>query len=547
MRDTGYEFRLPGNPKFMGPRDAVGLIKDGDVLANSGLAANQRASIIYWAIKELFLETGHPKNLTVMSIGGHGGRGRVPGTLEELGVQGLCRRFISGHMETYKSYLKLGDEKRIELQCIPQGVMALLFDAQARGEDSVLLKTGVGTFIDPRAGRGSPLTGPGHEQLVTVEGDRLRYRIPKINVAVFNAPAADHEGNIYFKNAAMIGESYEIAMAAHRNGGKVIANVGLLVDKGYDDQFLPADFVDAVVVYPDTEQTGAIPHRKFWSVFTPGSTMNMDEGIARLKFFNQVLGVTPRRNEVDNALARLAAAVFADNAHRGVYVNIGVGLPEEVCREIYEGHLIDDITLLTESGVIGGLPAPGVFFGAAVCPEKIITSPGIFKMCYEKLDVTCLGLLQADSLGNVNVSKRGEGDINYVGPGGFIDLTTAAKMIIFTGTWMAHSKMEIADGKLKIIKQGTPKFVDSVDEITFCGTEAIKAGKKVFYVTNVGVFTLTERGMELVEVMPGVDIKRDILDFSPMRIILPENGEVPVVGREIVTGEGFELHLKDSA
>ncbi len=126
-----------------------------------------------------------------------------------------------------------------ELQCIPQGTMALLIDGLGHGRDSLLSSTGVGTFIDPRVGTGSRVASTG-EQLVTVEGDRLRYRIPPIDVAIFNAPAADRHGNIYVKHCAMIGETAEMARAAKRRGGCVIANVGLIVDEGYDRIYLPA-------------------------------------------------------------------------------------------------------------------------------------------------------------------------------------------------------------------------------------------------------------------------------------------------------------------
>ena len=67
---------------------------------------------------------------------------------------------------------------------------------------------------------------------------------------------------------------------------------------------------------------------------------------------------------------------------------------------------------------------------------------------------------------------------------------------------------------------------------------------KVFYATNVGVFRLTARGMELTRGMPGVDVQKDIIDFAPMKIVLPEDGEVPVVDESSVTGNGFRLELK---
>jgi len=80
-RDTHYGFTVPGNAKFMSPRDAVKLIRDGDVLAFSGLAGSQHATIMHWAIREVYEETGHPRGVTAMTVGGMGGRGIVPGTI----------------------------------------------------------------------------------------------------------------------------------------------------------------------------------------------------------------------------------------------------------------------------------------------------------------------------------------------------------------------------------------------------------------------------------------------------------------------------------
>ena len=546
-RDTHYRFTAPDNPRFMGPRDAVKLIHDGDVIATSGLAGNQRVAIMYWALREVFEETGHPRNITMLCTGGMGGRGKVPGSMEELGVEGLCTRLITGHQETFKSMLRLAEEGKLEVQCIPQGIVALLIDAQGRGEDSLLVRTGIGTFLDPRVGTGTHIFDPKAEQLVTVENDLLRYRIPKINVAMFGAPAADREGNVYLKNASVIAESVEIIRAARANHGKVIVNVGHIVEKGHDDFFIPAEDVDAIVFDPNCEQSISIKYRKFWSLLTTDSTVPVDEAIARLRFVNKVLGITPRRTKIDVAIARLAATVFAENARKEMFVNVGVGLPEEVSRVLYEAGMFKYVTLFTESGVIGGLPAPGVFFGAAACPQKMISSAEVFKMCYQRLDGTMLGVVQADTEGNVNVSKRGEGPRNYVGPGGFIDMITAAKMIIFVTSWTAHGSVKVQGDKIKIVEPGKPKFVEKVDEITFSGKEALKAGKKVYYVTTVGLFRLTERGMELVRVMPGIDIQKDIIEGCTMKVVLPESGKVPVVDSSIVTGKDFILGLKEEA
>ena len=533
----------PGNPIFLSPAEAVGLIESDTVLAVSGLGGNQHATSMYWAIHDAYVEKNEPKNLTVICIGGQGGRGKVPGTIDQLGVKGLCTRFVTGHMETFKNMLQLADEGCVELQCVPQGSLALLCDAQANNEYSVTVPTGLNTVFDPTIGRGTPLAGEGAEQWVERTGDSLTYTMPKIDVAVINAPAADEDGNVYMKNTAMLAESREIAQAARNHNGKVIVVVGQIVESGYDTPYFTPDEVDAIVFHPKTGQTMGHAHSQYNKSITLDCDIPLEEAIDELRWVNQLLGITPRRSELDKSMARLGASVFAKENDPGVLVNIGTGLPEEVCREIYEGGLLNDITFFTESGVVGGVPAPGVFFGAAAKPESMVSSAEMFKRAHRELDVTILGILEVDSDGNVNVSKRGEGNINYVGPGGFIDFSTSAKTVIFVGNWMARGKMAIENGQVKILERGKPKFIESVDEITFSGKQAVADGRKVFFVTHVGVFQLTDKGLELIMVMPGIDIQKDILDFSPAAIHLPADGNVPLVDDSILSGVEFELKM----
>lgn len=542
--DTRFPSPVPENPKFVSPRDAVGLIRDGAVLAASGLGAHHRASILYWAIRDTFAETGHPGGLSIVNIGGHGSRGVLPGTLDELARPGLCKRFITSHFETFRALQDLAANGQCELQCIPLGIMAMLFDALSRGEDSVVSDTGIGSFIDPRTGRGSPVTAGECEQLVSVEGERLRYRMPHIDAALFNLPAADRRGNLYARNAAMVGDSYEIACAAKRNGGVVIANVGLLVDEGYDRIFLPAEMVDAVVYYPDTEQTPGFFHREPWPAVTMQGGIRLEDALDHARFarwLGELTGALPRRTAVEEAVVRLAAATLHANVASGAEVALGAGMPEDVGRVLFEHHRLAEITLLVESGVVGGLPAPGAYFGAAFSPKAIISTAELFKRCYGKLDAACLGALEVDAEGNVNVSKRGPGVRDYAGPGGFIDFTCAAQNLIFVCGWMRRGTMAVEHGSVRIRKHGASKFVERVQEVTFNGQRALRAGKKVFYATPVGLFRLTQRGVELESVFPGIDVRRDVLDLSPARIVLPISGDVPVFPPSIVTGDAFDL------
>ncbi len=542
--DSHYPSPVPDNPKFMTAWEAAGLIQDGAIVGTSGIGGNARCSLIYWAMRERFLAEQHPRDLTIVCVGGQGGRGKIPGTLEELGVEGLNTRLITGHTETFKAQLKLADAGKLELQCVPQGTLTLILKAQGEGGDCVVNETGVGTFVDPRTGRGTPVVPEDAPQYVeALEDGRFKYHLPPIDTAIFNAPAADRKGNIYMKNCAVQCESLEIAKAARRHGGKVIVNVGVLVEEGCGDVFLPASEVDAVVYWPGTEQTATIQHRKYWECFTLDSAMSEKEGLARIKIINNILGVTPKRKSIDSVLARLAARIFVEHARKGDHVDIGVGLPEEVSRLLYESGVMHELTMINESGVFGGVSAPGIFFGAAVNPKEIIGSAATFERVYQRLDWAILGALQIDGEGNVNVSKRGEGARNYVGPGGFIDLVVNAKNIIFCSAWGDRAKIEVDEGKVNILERGKPKFVERVDEITFNGQEAVKAGKNVFYVTHVGAFQLTERGMELRFVLPGVDVQRDILDSCPMPIILPEAGSPATAPDAVVTGENFKLTL----
>ena len=95
-----------------------------------------------------------------------------------------------------------------------------------------------------------------------------------------------------------------------------------------------------------------------------------------------------------------------------------------------------------------------------------------------------------------------------------------------------------ADGELEIKQEGQiKKFVDKVFEVTFSGDEAVRRGQNVFYVTERAVFrrTANHKTLELIEIAPGIDLQKDVLDqldFTPVvspdlktmdrRIFLPD-------------------------
>ncbi|MDH3374667.1 MAG: hypothetical protein OEM85_14975, partial [Gammaproteobacteria bacterium] len=80
-----------------------------------------------------------------------------------------------------------------------------------------------------------------------------------------------------------------------------------------------------------------------------------------------------------------------------------------------------------------------------------------------------------------------------------------------------------------------------VDEITFNGRVGLERGKKIFYVTDLALLELTEAGLTLRAVMPGIDIERDLLANSGADIVVADDPAPETVPASIVTGKGFQL------
>jgi propionate CoA-transferase len=540
-RDTAWPPPAGLPDKFKSARAAVDMIADSACGISCGIGSNARCSILFWALRERFEQTGKPKGLTWISVAGQGGRGRVPGTVEEIGLDGLVTCYIAGHTETTKSFLRLAEAGKLELHTMPQGEMAHVVEAQGRGEQQLRSRTGTGSFLDTRVGRGSPVTPNATMELAEADGDDIVYHMPPIDVAFINAPYADRDGNIYFHNAATITENVEAANAARRNGGLVLVSVSGLIDHDAALVGIPTDVVDAVVVNPRNEQTGSVPQQQYWPMFTAGAEVDMHEAISKLRFINKTLGITPIRSELDHALARLGARTFVEQVCPGATVNIGVGLAEEVCDVLCAHDTRDKITFTTESGPYGGLPAPGIFFGAAINPQRLESSVWMFHHYYEHLDAAMLGFLQLDSGGNINLSNRGPRVLDYVGPGGAPSIIEAAKTVLFIGKWMQGAEVSIQNGQLRVDKPGKPKLLDRVDEITFNGSVGLARDKRIFYVTDLALLELTEAGLTLRAVMPGIDIQQDLLANCEARIHIPDDPAPETVPAAVVTGAGFDL------
>ena len=72
-------------------------------------------------------------------------------------------------------------------------------------------------------------------------------------------------------------------------------------------------------------------------------------------------------------------------------------------------------------------------------------------------------------------------------------------------------------------------MVEAVEHVTFSGKRALELGQDILYITERCVIRLTERGLEAIEIMPGIDPQRDIVEASAGRVqIAPNASTIPL-------------------
>ena len=530
---VGHEHKLPKleipqriRQKVISAADAVSLVDDGDTICVSGFVCQGAPEAVLKALGERYKATSYPNNLTLLFGGG-------PGDWDKRGLNHLAqlppdgsdappmlRRTIGSLYGQIPMVAQLALDEVTEAWTLPMGSVSRMLRAQSTHSPGHITNIGIGTYVDPDISGGaaneSAKKSPFHKDLVTKVsiGDHnfLMYKALPINVAIIRGTTADGQGNISIEHESLMCDQMITAAAARNSGGIVIAQVKRLAANGSlpsRSVAVPGPLVDCVVVV-DEEDHDTLHPMSFVERHNPvlnGALRTPQDQIPKSAF------------DIRKIIARRAVFSFRPNA----VVCLGFGIPSDIASVASEEGMLDYVTLSTEPGIFGGVPASGRSFGPAFNADALVEMNQMFDY-YDGggLDMCFLGAAQVSQNGDVNVSRMSKDRLT--GPGGFIDISQSTRNIYFM-TPLTTKGLELdlpGDGTLTIATEGKiKKFVSEVFEKTFSGDEAVRRGQTVFYVTERAVFRRSAKHdvLELVEIAPGVDLQKDILDqvdFEPV-------------------------------
>jgi len=492
--------------KLVSAREAVAAIADGATIAVNSSSGLCCPDAVLQALGERFAAEQHPRALTMLHPIAAGDMFGTKG-VDHLAQEGMIDTIIGGSYPSGPSsseppliWRLLGDNK-VAAYNVPSGILFDILREAAGKRPGVLTQVGLETFVDPDLD-GCAMNARAREKAIVrkieFEGDTwLYFPAIKPDVAIIRASTADEKGNLTFEHEGAYLGAMELALAAHNCGGKVIAQVKRVAQAGSlrpHDVRVPGILVDMIVEAPDQLQTTATPYDPAISgeLFRPLNTFRVPPFDA----------------------AKVIARRVAAELKSGWAVNIGFGISANVPRIFLEEGRHGEITWVIEQGAVGGIPLLDFKFGCSSNAEAFVASPQQFTYFQAAgFDASLLSFLQIGADGSVNVSKLSVRPHVTAGAGGFVDITSRARKIVFSGYFNAGAKFSISNGRLVTEKEGkVAKLVPEVEHVSFSGKRATRQGQDITYVTERCVMRLIDGKVTVTEIAPGVDLKRDILD-----------------------------------
>ena len=237
--------------RIISAEEAALLVNDGDTISTGGFVSSACPEALSKAVEKRFLETGHPRDLTLFFAAGQGHRDGTGG--DHYGHEGMVKRVIGGHWDRAASLGALALENKIEAYNLPQGVISHMYRDIAAHKIGTITHVGLYTFVDPRNGGGklNSVTTEDIVKIVNIEGqERLLYKSFPINVVFVRGSYADEFGNCTVHHEIGPIDVTAMAQACRNSGGKVIVQVEKVVQGGTLDPKLvaiPGIYVDAIV------------------------------------------------------------------------------------------------------------------------------------------------------------------------------------------------------------------------------------------------------------------------------------------------------------
>lgn len=498
---------------FVTAKEAAAMVKDGKIICPIAMTLVSACESILKELEKSFIETGHPNNLTLLHSCGQSDR---KDGIQHLAHEGMIKRIIGSHWGLQPRWMEMIANNQVEAYCLPQGQIAQLYRSMACGLPGKMSKVGLGTFIDPRyeGGKMNDRTKNLEDivDIINYHGEEyMFYREIPIDICLIRGTACDEMGNLTTTEEAMKLEVLPAVMAAKRYGGKVIAQVKRVAANGTlnpKEVTVPGVFIDAIVVCENPEAD----HRQTSSWFYDPSycgQLRVPQNSIEPAPFNERKFIA-RRGTLE--------------MYPGAVVNLGTGIPNDMVGKVCnEEGISEDVMITVESGIYGGVQSGGIDFGIG---KNLVAMIGHHEqMDYYNgagVDITYMGLGELDGQGNVNSTKMGP---RCTGAGGFIDITQNAKKVVFCGTFTAGgAKYEFKDRRLNILQEGKiRKLVSEVAQISFNGPMARQKKQAVIIVTERAVFELTEDGVMLTEIAPGIDLQTQVLDLMGFKPIVSPN------------------------